>query len=67
MTLLISAKSSVTELGHLAVFYNRNSVGISAMHHPVHLLPLSADWVELQDVIIGRTVITALMFVSKLF
>ena len=57
----ISAHSSVTELSILAVLYNRDSVKISALDHPVHQIPLSGDGVELTDIGVtrGGTVSTA--------
>ena len=57
----ISALSSVTELSHLAVVYGRHRVDTSSLLHLGHLLPLSGEGVELQDVIIVGvgTVITA--------
>ena len=47
----ILAHSSVTELSHLAVVHNRDSVGLSGLDHPVHLLPLTGEGVELKDVV----------------
>ena len=56
----ISALSSVTELSHLAVVYSRDCMVPSGFRHVGHLLPLSGQGVELQDVIIvGGTVFTA--------
>ena len=52
----ISAHSSVTELSHLAVIYNRDSVMTPALDHFVSQLPLSVEGVELQDVINEGTV-----------
>ena len=55
-----SAPSSVTELSNLAVLYNRDSVVTPGLHHLGHLLPLSGEGVELQDVIVvGETFVTA--------
>ena len=48
----ISVHSSVTELIHLAILYNGNSVVPPGLDHPVHLLPLTGEGVELQDVVI---------------
>ena len=48
----ISALSSVTELSHLAVVYSRDCVAAPGVLHLGHLLPLSGEGVELQDVII---------------
>ena len=42
-------------------------MGMSGADHPVHQLPLSADWLELQDVIKVGTVRTALIFLCKSF
>ena len=47
----ISALSSVTELSHLAVVYSRHCMETPFLHHLGHLLPLSGEGVELQDVI----------------
>ena len=59
-TIFISALSSVTELSHLAVVYNRYCVGITGLLHLGHLLPLSGGGVEHQDVIKeGSVIITA--------
>ena len=56
----ISALSSVTELSHLAVVYRRHRMHPPGLRHLGHLLPLSGEGVELQDVIkVGGTVITA--------
>ena len=52
----ISAHSSVTELSHLAVIYNRDSGMTPALDHFVYQLPLSVEGVELQDVINEGTV-----------
>ena len=54
----ISADSSVTVLSHLAVVYNSDSVDTPGFDHPVHLLPLIGEGVELLDVVIAGTVIT---------
>ena len=44
----------------LAVVYNRDSVTRPGLDHPVHLLPLTGEGVELQDVVkAGGTVPTA--------
>ena len=48
----ISADSSVTVLSHHAVLYNRDSVVTPGLDHPVHLLPLTGEGVELKDVVI---------------
>ena len=56
----ISAHCSVTELSHHVVLNDRDSVGISGLDHPVHLLPLTDEGLELQDVVkAGGTVPTA--------
>ena len=56
----ISAQSSVTELIHLAILYNGNSVVPPGLDHPVRLLPLTGEGLELQDVIrAGGTLTTA--------
>ena len=47
----ISVHSSVTELLHLTVLDNGDCVGVSGLLHLAHLLPVSADGVELQDFI----------------
>ena len=52
----ISAHSSVIELSHLAVIYNRDSVMTPALDHFVYQLPLSVEGLELQDVIHEGTV-----------
>ena len=48
----ISAPCSVTVLSHLAVVHYRDSVVTPGLDHPVHLLPLTGEGVELQDVVI---------------
>ena len=55
----VSGHCSVTVLGNLAVVPSIDSVGTSGVDHPVHLLPLTGEGVELQDVIIvgGGTVV----------
>ena len=55
----ISAHCSVTVLSKLAVLNDRDSVGIPGLDHPVHLLPLTGEGVELQDVVIVGIVPTA--------
>ena len=47
----ISTHFSVTVLSHLAELYNRDSVATSGLNHPVHLLPLTGEGVELKDVV----------------
>ena len=47
----ISADFSVTVLSKLAVLNDRDSVISPGLDHPVHLLPLTGERVELQDVI----------------
>ena len=54
----ISTHSSVTVLSHV-VLNNRDSVVPPGRDHPVHLLPLTGEGVELQDVIRVDTVIPA--------
>ena len=48
----ISADSSVTVLSNHAVLNDRDSVDTPGLDHPVHLLPLTGEGVELKDVII---------------
>ena len=56
----ISAHCSVTVLSYHAVFNDRDSVVIPGLDHPVHLLPLTGEGVELQDVVkVEGTVRTA--------
>ena len=55
----ISAHCSVTVLSNHAVVHNRDSVVSPGLDHPVHLLPLTGEGVELKDVIRVGTVITA--------
>ena len=58
----ISADSSVTVLSHLAVVHYRDSVVTPGLDHPVHLLPLTGEGVELKDVVrvgVGGTDVTA--------
>ena len=45
-----SADSSVTVQGNLAVLNDGDSVPLPALDHPVHLLPLTGEGVELKDV-----------------
>ena len=61
LNITISADSSVAVLSKLAVLNDRDSVVSPGLDHPVHLLPLTGEGVELQNVIIagGGTVITA--------
>ena len=47
----ISAHCSVTVLSHHGVVHSRDSVPPPGVDHPVHLLPLTGEGVELQDVI----------------
>ena len=44
--------SQLNQLSH-AVMYNRDSVVSPALDHPGHLLPLTGEGVELQDVVRG--------------
>ena len=46
--------------------HHRDGVEVSGLDHPVNQLPLSGEGVELQDFIRVGTVITALIFISKL-
>ena len=59
LNITISADSSVAVLSKLAVLNDRDSVVSPGLDHPVHLLPLTGEGVELQDVVIVGTVITA--------
>ena len=52
LNITISADSSVTVLSKLAVLNDRDSVITPGLDHPVHLLPLTGEGVELQDVVI---------------
>ena len=56
----ISAHYSVTVLSYHGVVHCRDSVPPPGVDHPVHLLPLTGEGVELQDVVrVGGDVITA--------
>ena len=60
LNITISADSSVTVLSKLAVLNDRDSVITPGLDHPVHLLPLTGEGVELQDVVrVGTVTITA--------
>ena len=37
------------------VVNNRDSVGAPGLEHPVHQLPLSGEWIKLQDLIVVET------------
>ena len=52
--------SSITDPGHLVEVDHGDSVAIPGLDHLGHLLPLSGEGVELQDlIVVGTTVITA--------
>ena len=53
LNITISAHCSVTVLSNHAVLNDRDSVVIPGLDHPVHLLPLTGEGVELKDVVIG--------------
>ena len=52
LNITISADSSVAVLSHHAVVHKRESVITPGLDHPVHLLPLTGEGVELKDVVI---------------